>query len=136
MTSNSFSMPKQSMTLHERGILLTTLQYSMREANGTISCRQALLATNMPISPKLQALYDETLKFSRLVRDQLRPGDDAHFVLFNPDDRVIGCITLDMSDLSDRDIAWINCLFAESEGAVLAFFGSMPNAAENHNSSN
>ena len=70
---NALSIPAQTKTLHERGILLTTLQYSMRDADGGISRRQVLLPTDMPISPQLKALYDETLKFVPANSQPARP---------------------------------------------------------------
>lgn len=123
------SIPAHSRTLRERGVLHFTLQVDIRDAGGVVSSRTIVLPTNMPILSRLQPVFDDTLKFGPLIRSQLGPGHDAHFVLVDRDHHIVGCVSLDMAGLSDRDLAWINCLLAESLGAVLAFFGSMPHEA-------
>jgi hypothetical protein len=111
----------QERSIRERGIYVTTLQYTMRDqATGGLSRRQAMIPTDIPILPELQWLYDETLRLAPIVREQLSVSGEANFFLVDRDLRVIGCMCLEMRDLSDRDLAWINCLLAENEGAVLA----------------
>ena len=78
-----------------------------------------MIPTNLPILPAFQALSADTARRGPLIRAQINSSGEANFVLIDRDNRVIGYVCLDTYDLSDRDLAWINCMFEESEGAVL-----------------
>src|SRR4051794_1635778 len=107
--SNPPSMATHLKTLQERGVLHYVLEVKIHETGGGVSTRQILLPTSMPILPRLQPVFDDTLKFGPLIRSQLAPGEVAHFFLVNlAHHRIAGCVSLDIADLSDRDLAWIN----------------------------
>lgn len=105
---------------HERGILVTTLQYTMLDqaVGGLKECR-LLLETSLPILPRFQEIYAVALKAAPVIREQIGTSDEGNFLLLLAG-RVVGCASLDMFGLSDRDFAWLSCVFAEAEGVVLA----------------
>jgi hypothetical protein len=116
----------QNQSLFERGIRMITLQYYMLDrATGSLSHCQAMIPTNLPILPAFKPLYADTARRGPLMRERINSSGEANFVLIDREYRVIGCVCLDTHDLSDRDLAWINCMFEESEGAVLALFDEL-----------
>jgi hypothetical protein len=121
IATNEPSASVQKKTLHERGISLTTLRYTRKEKDGRLNRCEVLLPTNQPILPELASLYSDTLKLCAAIRSKLASDCDADFLLVNREHRVVGCFSIELSQFSDRDLAWLNCVFAEMEGAVLAF---------------
>ena len=121
--ANTPTFSTQKKSLIERGIRIITLQYYMLDrATGGLNHRQATIPTNLPILPAFKPLYADTTRRGPLMRKRIDASGEANFVLIDREYRVIGYVCLNTHDLSDRDFAWLNCMFEESEGAVLALF--------------
>lgn len=114
----------QERSFVERGFRIITIQYSVIDkATGGLSHRSMMIPTDMQILPELHVLYADTVRHGPLMRKRINPNGEGNFFLIDRDNRIIGCVCLDMHDLSDSDVAWIHCMLAESEGAVLALVG-------------
>ena len=116
----------QKQSFVERGFRIITIQYSVIDkAAGGLSHRSMMIPTDMQILPELHVLYADTVRHGPLMRKRINPNGEGNFFLIDRDNRIIGCVCLDMHDLSDSDVAWIHCMLAESEGAVLALIDEL-----------
>ena len=108
----------QQQSFRERGIYVMTLQYTMRDqATGGLTPHRVMIPTDCGILPELRSMYAEMMELAPIIRK--RTGRDGRFFLIDRQSRIVGFIILDLSNLSDRDLAWLTCILAETENAVL-----------------
>jgi hypothetical protein len=62
-----------------------------------------MISTDIPILPEVRSMYDEMLELALIICKRARR--DSNFALIDRKADIVGCMSIDLSDLSDHDLA-------------------------------